>query len=59
MVVQAQLEDRQRTTATIEVVMANCEGPDVKYSGLQVDYVELFPFTGGGEDQSKHLQLGG
>ena len=56
MVVQHQFEERQRTTATVVVTMSCCEDPDsdVKYAGLQVDYVELLPFTGGNEGQSKH-----
>jgi len=55
-VVQHQFEERQRTTATVVVTMSCCEDPDsdVKYAGLQVDYVELLPFTGGNEGQSKH-----
>lgn len=40
--------------AHVEVAMSNCESIDGKYSGLQVDFVELRPFTGSNENQRKH-----
>ncbi|KAK3824534.1 MAG: hypothetical protein J3Q66DRAFT_92656 [Benniella sp.] len=40
-----------RQGATVVVVMSNCTSHnDVKYSGLQVDHVELLPFNGSNDE---------
>jgi hypothetical protein len=49
----------ERQWATVEVVLSDCEGVGVRYSGLQVEYAELSPFAGTYEDQSKHSQVDG
>lgn len=44
--------------ATVTVALSNREGgSDHKYSGLQVEYVELNPFTGNQEDQGKKSSI--
>jgi hypothetical protein len=45
-------KDKQWTT--VVVTMSNGEGDNVEHFGLQVNHVELIPFTGSKDDQCKH-----
>ncbi|KAK3824529.1 MAG: hypothetical protein J3Q66DRAFT_92536 [Benniella sp.] len=42
----------KRQWATVEVVLSDCEGVGVRYSGLQVEYAELSPFAGTNDEQT-------
>ncbi|KAF9350680.1 hypothetical protein BGX34_001039, partial [Mortierella sp. NVP85] len=42
----------ERQWTTVVVAMSNCEGANVKYSGLEVEYVDLSSFTRRKEDKA-------